>query len=234
MYRYLTEALYCGISPKDLGEDFSVSKWNAYVGLSESGMHFLKSAPRVCIISDYEEVKPHLPVDYIETVRSGGRKNKVSKTITRYDYDDPDMDFAPLNSFDGQGLADPTWMKDVAMELGYLKESSASTFICFDMDIQKTMNKTFLIPAIYIWVFTHKKFLRLQNNDGIRTDKVCAEIAKTIDGSRYYGLGELNLTSIKRFSLTDNFQGRVMTFQAQDFNRTSPSGKPIPSNRKHG
>lgn len=124
MYRYLTEALYCGISPKDLGEDFSVSKWNAYVGLSESGMHFLKSAPRVCIISDYEEVKPHLPVDYIETVRSGGRKNKVSKTITRYDYDDPDMDFAPLNSFDGQGLADPTWMKDVAMELGYLKESS--------------------------------------------------------------------------------------------------------------
>lgn len=124
MYRYLTEALYCGISPKDLGKDFSVSKWNAYVGLSESGMHFLKSGPRVCIISDYEEVKPHLPVDYIETVRSGGRKNKVSKTITRYDYDDPDMDFAPLNSFDGQGLADPTWMKDVALELGYLKENS--------------------------------------------------------------------------------------------------------------
>lgn len=125
MYRYLTEALYCGISPKDLGKDFSVSKWNAYVGLSESGMHFLKSAPRVCIISDYEEVKPHLPVDYIETVRSGGRKNKVSKTITRYDYDDPDMDFAPLNSFDGQGLADPIWMKDVALELGYLKENSS-------------------------------------------------------------------------------------------------------------
>ena len=110
----------------------------------------------------------------------------------------------------------------------------ASTFICFDMDIQKTMNKTFLIPAIYIWVFTHKKLLRLQNNNGIRTDKICAEIAKTIDGSRYYGLGELNLTSIKRFSLADNFQGRVMTFQAQDFNRLSPSGKPIPSNRKHG
>lgn len=110
----------------------------------------------------------------------------------------------------------------------------ASTFICFDMDIQKTMNKTFLIPAIYIWVFTHKKLLRLQNNNGIRTDKICAEIAKTIDGSRYYGLGELNLTSIKRFSLADNFQGRVMTFQAQDFNRLSPSGKPTPSNRKHG
>jgi len=110
----------------------------------------------------------------------------------------------------------------------------ASTFICFDMDIQKTMNKTFLMPALYIWVFTHKKCLRLQNGNGIRTDKICSEIAKTIDGSRYYGLGELNLTSVKRFAPIENYQGRVMTFQAQDFNRLSPSGKPIPSNRKHG
>lgn len=110
----------------------------------------------------------------------------------------------------------------------------ASTFICFDMDIQKTMNKTFLMPALYIWVFTHKKLLRLQNNSGIRTDRICSEIAKTIDGSRYYGLGELNLASVKRFSPIENYQGRVMTFQAQDFNRPSPSVKPVPSNRKHG
>lgn len=110
----------------------------------------------------------------------------------------------------------------------------ASTFICFDMDIQKTMNKTFLIPAIYIWVFTHKKYLRMQNESGIRTDKICSEIDKTINGSRYYGLGELELSSVKRFSPIENYQGRVMTFQAQDFNRPSLSGKPIPSNRKHG
>lgn len=122
MSRYLTESLYCGITPEDLEDSFSVSKWNAYVGLSESGMRFLKSAPRVCIISDYEEIKPHLPIDYIETVSSGIRKNrKVQKTITRHYYDDPEIDLAPLNSFDGQGLADPAWMKDVAVELGYLR-----------------------------------------------------------------------------------------------------------------
>lgn len=34
MSQYVTEALYCGIKPEDLGETFSVSKWNAYVGLS--------------------------------------------------------------------------------------------------------------------------------------------------------------------------------------------------------
>ena len=125
MHQYITEALYCGISPEELGDNFSVSKWNAYVGLSESGMHFLKSAPRVCVVSDYEEIKPHLPIDYITTECTSGRRNKrVEKTITQHYYDEPEMNFDPLNSFDGQGLADPEWMRQVAMELGYLRENS--------------------------------------------------------------------------------------------------------------
>lgn len=123
MHSYITEALYCGISPEDLGKEFSVSKWNAYVGLSESGMQFLQTAPRVCVVSDYEEIKPHLPIDYIETVKTSGKRNrKIDKVITRHYYDDADMNFDPLNSFDGQGLADPSWMAKVATELGYLHE----------------------------------------------------------------------------------------------------------------
>lgn len=121
MHQYVTEALYCGIKPEDLGEGFSVSKWNAYVGLSESGMHFLKSAPRVCVVSDYEEIRPHMPIDYITTDSTDGRRNKrISKTITQHYYDEPEMGFDALNSFDGQGLADPAWMRQVALELGYL------------------------------------------------------------------------------------------------------------------
>lgn len=119
MRDYLMESLCCGIKPEDLGESFSVSKWNAYVGLSESGMNFLESAPRVCVISDYEKIKPHFPVDFIETVYE--KRKRVWKKTTRYDYDDPEIDFAPLNSFDGQGLADPAWVKKVALELGYLQ-----------------------------------------------------------------------------------------------------------------
>ena len=94
MQQYLTESLYCGITPDELGESFSVSKWNAYVGLSESGMRFLQSAPRVCVVSDYEEIRPHMPIDYIETESAGGRKNKrVDKKITRHFYDDKEMGF---------------------------------------------------------------------------------------------------------------------------------------------
>lgn len=105
------------------------------------------------------------------------------------------------------------------------------TFICFDVDIMKSPTKTYLEPAIYIWVFTHRSLLRLPEG-GVRPDKICAEIAEMLNGSRNYGLGELDLYSVRRFSPMTDYQGKAMTFYATDFNRTSPTGKPIPSNRK--
>ena len=35
------------------------------------------------------------------------------------------------------------------------------TFICCDVDVQKSLNKTFLIPVLYVWVFTHKSKMKL-------------------------------------------------------------------------
>lgn len=105
------------------------------------------------------------------------------------------------------------------------------TFICCDVDIQKSVNKTFLVPDLYVWVFTHKSKLRLSEG-GVRTDRLCAEIAKAINGSRYYGLGELDLYSVKRFAPIADYQGKVMLFRAQEFNRATPSGRAAPTNRR--
>lgn len=105
------------------------------------------------------------------------------------------------------------------------------TFICFDVDIQKSMNKTYLLPTLYVWVFTHKSLLRLPEG-GVRTDKLCSEICKAINGSREYGLGELNLYSVKRFAPMTDYQGKCMTFHAVDFNRQFDPKKKTPSNRK--
>ncbi len=107
------------------------------------------------------------------------------------------------------------------------------TFICSEVEIQRVSSKTFLTPAIYIWIFTHKTMMRLPDG-GIRVDKLCSEIAKKLNGSRYYGLGELELTSVRRFAPIVDYQGKVMTFTAQDFNRQPPTGMPIPSNRRTG
>jgi hypothetical protein len=106
------------------------------------------------------------------------------------------------------------------------------TYICFDVDIQnKSLNKTFLEPILYIWVFTHKSLLRLPEG-GVRTDKLCSAICEVINGSRRYGLGELNIYAAKRFAPMTDYQGKVLTFRAVEFNKVYDPKKPIPSNRK--
>lgn len=109
------------------------------------------------------------------------------------------------------------------------------TFICFDVDVQEAnSSKTFLYPVLYVWVFTHKSKLRLKNGEGVRTDKLCVEICKAINGSRDYGLGELMLYSVKRFAPMTDFNGKLMTFHAKDFNMLYNPQKHVPSNRKTG
>ena len=105
------------------------------------------------------------------------------------------------------------------------------TFICVDVDLLNMDSRTFYDPVLYIWEFTHKSKLRLPEG-GVRTDKLASEIARAINGSRYYGLGELNLITVKRFAPIVDFNGKVMTFHAKDYNRPYDGKRPTPANRK--
>ena len=104
------------------------------------------------------------------------------------------------------------------------------TFICFDVDIAQVLDKTFYVPVLYVWVFTHKSKIQLPEG-GIRTDKLAAETDAILNGSRYFGLGELDLKNVGRFSPITDYQGRVLTYHAKDFNRSG--SKQPPSNRKN-
>lgn len=117
----------------------------------------------------------------------------------------------------------------------YIPETvqKGQTFVCIDVDIQSVSSKTFLTPIIYVWVFAHSSNIRLPEG-GVRTDKLCSEICKVVNGSRYYGLGELNLYSVKRFAPMTDYQGKLMTFTAREFNRQFDGAKSTPSNRKEG
>lgn len=107
-----------------------------------------------------------------------------------------------------------------------------NTYICFDVDVDRVANKTYLYPILYVWVFTHRSKLRLPNGGGVRTDKLCSEICKTINGSKEYGLGELNIASVKRFAPVTDYQGKVMMFRAKEFNHPYDPTKFIPENRR--
>lgn len=104
------------------------------------------------------------------------------------------------------------------------------TFICFDVDIASVVDKIYYNPMLYIWEFTYKTKLRLADG-GVRIDRLAVEINKELNGSRNFGLGELELRSVTSFSPIKDFQGRQMVYTAIDFNRPGISKKP-PANRK--
>ena len=108
----------------------------------------------------------------------------------------------------------------------------AKTFICCDVDIDDVIGKTYLDPILYVWVFTHRS-KQILDEGGVRVDKICSEISKRINGSRFYGLGELNLKTVRRFAPMTDYQGKVMVFRAKEFNRLHEQNKATPSNRKN-
>ena len=125
------------------------------------------------------------------------------------------------------------------MPFEYIGETlfDGRTFIMFDVDIQAQIagsNKTFYSPTIYVWVMAHRSRMRLPDGGGVRTDKLCSEICKTINGSRLYGLGQLNLYSVRRFAPVTDYTGKMMTFHAKEFNRQYDPTQYVPSNRKSG
>ncbi len=105
------------------------------------------------------------------------------------------------------------------------------TYICFDVDVYESMSSTFLIPQLYIWVFTHRSQLRLPQG-GVRVDELCNAICKKINGSRFYGLGELNIYMCKRFAPQTDYQGKVIAFRTREVNRFYDPKKKTPVNRK--
>ena len=54
---------------------------------------------------------------------------------------------------------------------------------------------------------------------GVRTDKLASEIAKAINGSRYYGLESSTYILQSDLHPLQTIEGKVLTFQATDFNR---------------
>lgn len=109
-----------------------------------------------------------------------------------------------------------------------------STFICVEVDVQSAPGKTYMDLVMYVWIFAHRSRLVLPNGGGVRTDALCNKICEKINGSRNYGLGELDIVSCKRFAPMTDYNGKVLVFYADEFNRLHNYSQTIPSNRKRG
>lgn len=104
-------------------------------------------------------------------------------------------------------------------------------YLCCDVDIRRVPSSLIYSPTLYIWIFCHKDLLRLREG-GVRTDKLCHLIDQKLNGSFEYGLGKLELQSVNRFALMSDYSGKVMAYEATDFNKTFDPKKTIPSKRR--
>ena len=102
--------------------------------------------------------------------------------------------------------------------------NDGKTFICYDIEVKAAadLNKTFYVPVLQLFVFTHKSQFYLKDG-GILVDELTAEIDKMLNGNRFYGLGTLKLDSDSVFYPTRDYYGRDLTYYAAEFNR--PKGK---------
>lgn len=107
------------------------------------------------------------------------------------------------------------------------------TYVCFDVDVDRVYNKNYLEPVVYIWVFSHKSALRTADGR-ILPDDIAVKIINMINGSRYYGLGQLEFASMKRFAPMSDYLGKRIVFESSEFNRQYDGNLPVPSNRRLG
>lgn len=113
------------------------------------------------------------------------------------------------------------------------------TYICCDVDVVATSTRVersrrlYYTPVLYVWILVHKSKLRLPEG-GVRYDVICSEVANTINESMFYGIKGLELYSVKRFTPLTDYQGKVLTFHADDINWAYDPTRPIPANRKRG
>lgn len=107
----------------------------------------------------------------------------------------------------------------------------SNNYLMFDVDVDKSMVGSKVQCTIYIWVLVHKTEARLPGG-GVRQDAICARISELINGSMEYGMGELELYSVKRYAPAMDYNGKMMIFRAEDVNSYYNPNKHIPSNRK--
>lgn len=89
-------------------------------------------------------------------------------------------DVVRLLSEDGETTVNPSeLMYEQVFPYEYVPDVTehSKTFICCEVDIMSVVNKTYLSPTLYIWVFTHKSKVRLPGG-GVRVDRLSSKITE--------------------------------------------------------
>lgn len=130
--------------------------------------------------------------------------------------DDPNVDLEEVDFFGTQIFSDD-----------YIPETldKVNAYICVDTDIPRTQNATTKEVTLYIYVFMHHDYMKLNptkwiGQKGNRRDCLCNELTKLLNGSMDFGIGRFSLESALRFKPQMGYSGRTLKFEAKSFNQS--------------
>lgn len=106
---------------------------------------------------------------------------------------------------------------------------NAEAYICVEAEMQKLSSPTMQDFKLYCTVICHKEFMVL--NPGLfpgvignRRDNLVRCVDSVLNGSTIYGIGTLNLKSVKTMPSPVGFTSRELTYEVSDFKYKSISG----------
>lgn len=92
------------------------------------------------------------------------------------------------------------------------------SFICFDIDVPTVQSDIIKTVQINIYVMAHQNIMRLPENKGMRIDVMASEVDKIMNGSTQYGLGTVELMSMRGFTPITGYYGRELKYRVKDIN----------------
>jgi hypothetical protein len=95
--------------------------------------------------------------------------------------------------------------------------TDAKSYLCFDVTIPRVSTAVIKDVNLHIWTFTHKSLMR--TSLGTRIDRIASRVDYLVNGSTSLGIGKVDLKTLENVNPTDDFYGRHIIYEVQDFNR---------------
>ncbi len=153
-------------------------------------------------------------VDYNQRVRN---RILASPEVMRLIANDPTLDLdSPAAEEWEEHIIDHAWIDDTVQESG--------AFVTIDVDVPSMQTGTIKDMRVYVEVLVSKTFMPLSASlfngcKGNRRDNIVRQIDLLINGSYDFGIGRLDLSSIRTVNTANKFSGKLLTYEVSDFAR---------------
>lgn len=103
----------------------------------------------------------------------------------------------------------------------YVEETQTSVlpYICMEVNIPRIPTNTIKDVEIILWIYGHKDCMKYSKNGylGTRADIISDMVMREIFDSDKFGIGKINLNSVRYFFPNNKYYGRELKLITSDF-----------------